>query len=124
MKIPLRCPECAAPVHTVPGGWDCTDCGVGARRSDDSTPGVEISNTPAEISNVSDGSTADYYELPPDATELQDLISYKNMNSQIGEITRSCYRYGESSHSDCLRDAKKIRFYINAEIERLEKYGG
>ena len=54
------------------------------------------------------------------AKELQDLISHKNMNAQIGEIFRSTYRYGESSHSDCLRDAKKIRFYIDAEIRRLE----
>ncbi len=46
-------------------------------------------------------------------------LSYKNMNSQIGEIFRAAYRYGESSHSDELRDAKKIRFYIDAEIKRL-----
>lgn len=71
----------------------------------------------------SDGSTASYYELPEGATELQDLISYKNMNAQMGEIFRACYRYGEVAHSEMLRDAKKIRFYINAEIERLEKYG-
>lgn len=68
---------------------------------------------------VSDGSTASYYELPDGARELQDLISHKNMNAQIGEIFRSCYRMGEASHSDALRDAKKIRFYIDAEIERL-----
>tara|TARA_R100000951_G_scaffold4821_1_gene5528 strand:- start:6 stop:431 length:426 start_codon:yes stop_codon:yes gene_type:complete len=71
--------------------------------------------------NKSDGSTATYYELPKGATELQHLISKKDMNAQIGEIFRSCYRYGESSHSDKLRDAKKIRFYIDAEIERLSK---
>lgn len=70
----------------------------------------------------SDGTTASYYELPPLANELQDLISYKNMNGQIAEIFRSCYRYGESSHSDKLRDARKIQFYINAEIERLINY--
>ena len=70
----------------------------------------------------SDGSTASYYVLPPGAQELQDLISYKNMNAQIGEIVRSCYRYGESSHSNQLRDAKKIKFYAEAEIARLEKY--
>ena len=70
---------------------------------------------------VSDGSTAAYYELPEGCSELQHLISYKDMNSQVGEIFRSCYRYGESSHSDKLRDAKKIRFYINAEIERLTR---
>ena len=71
---------------------------------------------------VSDGSTASYYKLPPEATELQDLISYRNMNLAIGEIFHSCYRYGLVSHSNKLRDAKKIKFYIEAEIERLEKY--
>jgi len=69
----------------------------------------------------SDGSTASYYELPEDATELQHLISAKNMNAQIGEIFRACYRYGQVLHSPELRDAKKIKFYIDAEIERLTK---
>ena len=71
----------------------------------------------------SDGSTASYYELPEGATELQHLISYKDLNAQMGEIFRACYRYGEVAHSEMLRDAKKIRFYIDAEIERLERYG-
>ena len=68
---------------------------------------------------TSDGSTASYYELPDGAAELQDLISHKNMNAQVGEIFRAAYRYGESSHSNELRDAKKIKFYIDAEIKRL-----
>ena len=72
---------------------------------------------------LSDGSTAAYYELPSNASELQDLISYRDMNAQIGEIFRSCYRYGIASHSDKLRDAKKIKFYIDAEIKRLENRG-
>lgn len=70
---------------------------------------------------VSDGSTADYYVLPKGAKELQDLISHKNMNAQIGEIFRACYRYGEVAHSKMLRDAKKMKFYAEAEIARLEK---
>jgi len=71
----------------------------------------------------SDGSTAKYYELPEDAKELQDLISFKNMNAQMGEIGRAWYRYGQVAHSEKLRDAKKIKYYIEAEIARLEKYG-
>ena len=70
---------------------------------------------------TSDGSTASYYELPQGATELQHLISHRNMNAQIGEVFRACYRYGQASHSDQMRDAKKIRFYAQAEVERLEK---
>jgi hypothetical protein len=46
------------------------------------------------------------------------------MNSQIGEIFRACYRYGLVEHSDKLRDAKKIKFYAEAEIKRLEKLQG
>jgi len=71
----------------------------------------------------SDGSTASYYELPKNVTELQDLISHRNMNAQIGEIFRACYRYGQVEHSDMLRDAKKIKFYAEAEIKRLERLG-
>ena len=69
----------------------------------------------------SDGSTASYYELPKDSTELQHLISHRDMNAQIGEIFRACYRYGIASHSDKLRDAKKIMFYAQSEIDRLIK---
>ena len=68
----------------------------------------------------SDGSTASYYELPSGARELQDLISYKNMNAQIGEIFRECYRYGQASHSDEIRGIKKILFYAQAELKRIE----
>ena len=70
----------------------------------------------------SDGSSANYYKLPDNANELQDLISAKNMNAQVGEIFRECYRYGQASHSDELRGIKKILFYANAELKRLEKY--
>ena len=76
------------------------------------------------IATISDGSTASYYELPAGAAQLQDLISHRNMNAQMGEIFRATYRYGLASHSDQLRDAKKIKFYIEAEIARLQKIGG
>ena len=78
--------------------------------------------TPGNLvdSSTSDGSTADYYQLPKNASELQDLISEKDMNAQLGEIFRACYRYGEVSHSSKLRDAKKMQFYIEAEIKRLQ----
>lgn len=73
------------------------------------------------MKHTSDGSTASYYELPEGATELQHLISHRNMNAQDGEIFRAIYRKGMASHSDELRDAKKVLFYAQAEVERLEK---
>lgn len=75
------------------------------------------------MSIESDGSTASYYELPPDAKELQDLIAYRNMNVQMGEIFRACYRYGHVAHSPRERDLKKIIFYAQAELYRLAKWG-
>lgn len=74
--------------------------------------------------HTSDGSSADYYKLPPRCKQLQHLIAYKDMNAQMGEIFRAAYRYGECSHSGQLRDIKKIIFYAEAEKERLEKYAG
>lgn len=68
---------------------------------------------------VSDGTTASYYELPRGATELYHLIIHKNMNAQLGEIFRAAYRYGETSHSDQLRDIRKIKTYAAQEEERL-----
>ena len=72
------------------------------------------------MTETSDGSTASYYELPKGATILQDLISARNMNAQVGEIFKKCWRYGRASHSDQLRDAKSMRFYADAEVKRLE----
>jgi hypothetical protein len=87
------------------------------------TPGLNALFGEADkFKEISDGSAAKYYVVPKGAEELQDLISHKNMNAQIGEIFRACYRYGEVSHSDMLRDAKKIKFY--AEEARLSVWRG
>ena len=69
--------------------------------------------------STSDGSTAEYYKLPKGCTELYHLIIHKNMNGQVAEAFRSLYRYGESSHSDCMRDMRKVIAYAEQEIERL-----
>lgn len=69
---------------------------------------------------TSDGTTASYYELPEGCTELQDLISHRNLNAQDGEMFRAIYRKGRASHSDELRDARKVLFYAQAEVKRLE----
>lgn len=72
--------------------------------------------------NQNDGSTANYYELPSGAKELQDIIAFLNCNSQMGEIGRAWMRYGRCPHSPRERDLKKIIFYAKAELDRLAKY--
>ena len=81
----------------------------------------QVKDMNQEDDRKSDGSTASYYELPIYAEELQHLISHKNMNAQVGEIFRACYRYGQASHSNQLRDARKILFYAGHEVQRLER---
>lgn len=109
------------PGRGKPLGWD-----KGFVFEIDFTPLDELSTDnkdqpPANTNNgVSDGSTASYYELPTGSSELQDLISHRNMNAQDGEIFRAIYRKGLASHSDELRDAKKVLFYAKAEVARLE----
>lgn len=68
---------------------------------------------------TSDGSTASYYELPSGATELQHLISHKNMNFFVGLIFCLCYDYSKDGHSN-IRTAMEIEKYATAEVERLE----
>lgn len=87
---------------------------------DDITPSQWYSIGRHSTKEKSDGLHAEYYTLPNNSTQLQDLISNRNMNAQIGEIFRECYRYGLASHSDELRGIKKILFYANAELKRLE----
>ena len=69
----------------------------------------------------SDGWSTSYYELPPGATELQDLIEYRNMSFGIGNIFKSAYRLGRKDGATMLYDLNKIRWYVEREIARLEK---
>lgn len=58
------------------------------------------------------GDTASYYELPPGASELQDLILYRGMDGNVAEAFRAMYRMGTAEHSDTVRDKLKVLFYI------------
>jgi hypothetical protein len=107
--------------HVPYKGQVCQDC---VQKNADNVRELEnaVLESVFELdSSRSDGSTASYYDLPPGATTLNDLIQYRNMNHAIGELFCAAFRYGQASHSDRLRDAKKIKFYIEAEIKRLEK---
>jgi 5,10-methylene-tetrahydrofolate dehydrogenase/methenyl tetrahydrofolate cyclohydrolase len=70
---------------------------------------------------ASDGTTASYYELPEDATELQDLISAKNMNYSVGSIFVLCYEHGEAqSVQSRINIVKGIIKHAEYERKRLE----
>jgi hypothetical protein len=76
---------------------------------------------PVHAQKADGGSTPHQYRLPPEATELQDLIEYRGMNFAQGNIFKAQYRSGVCTHSDELRDARKTLWFAQREVERLEK---
>lgn len=79
---------------------------------------------PMPKQSKSDGSSTDYYKIPEGATDLIDLIEFKNMNFAIGNIFKACYRLGQKEGNDDLYDLRKILFFVQREINRLEKNSG
>ena len=71
------------------------------------------------IDEVAGGSTPSQYGLPEGATDLQDLIEFRDMNFAIGNIFKACYRMHNCNHSITIRDVNKILWFANRELERL-----
>ena len=69
------------------------------------------------------GWSTNYYELPPGAEQLQDLIEYKNMNFAVANIFKAAYRLGEKGGTTELYDINKILWFALREQKRLEKSG-
>ena len=72
-----------------------------------------------EVEDTPGGSTPSQYQLPDNATDLQDLIEHRDMNFAMGNIFKACYRSGNCSHSDLLRDINKIIWFAKRELKRL-----
>ncbi|APY14339.1 MULTISPECIES: hypothetical protein [unclassified Brucella] len=66
---------------------------------------------------TSDGGSTSYYELPAEATELNDLIEHKGMSFALGNIFKACYRFGEKDAASRMYDLNKIIYFA----ERLKK---
>ena len=69
----------------------------------------------------SDGGSTSYYELPPHATELRHLISYKGMSKSRGDIFKACYRLNEKEGSAIEYDLNKIKFFIDDLLEMHQR---
>ena len=83
------------------------------------TPLIRIPlNTQAKFK--SDGASTDYYKFPPGFTDIIDLIEYKNMNFAIGNIFKACYRLGQKEGNDDAYDLRKIIFFAERELKRIE----
>lgn len=70
---------------------------------------------------VSDGGSSGYYELPPGAVEIQDLVEYRGMNFALGNIFKAAYRLGRKAGNDELYELRKMKWYVDREINRVLK---
>jgi hypothetical protein len=71
----------------------------------------------------SDGGSTDYYKIPEFAKDLQDLIEHKHMSFSIGNIFKACYRMGEKDGTSTRYDLRKMIFFANRELDRLDREG-
>ena len=67
-----------------------------------------------------EGWASDYYELPPNAKELGDLIEYKDMNFNVGNIFKAAYRLGDKEGVTEEYDLNKIIYFAERELKRIK----
>jgi hypothetical protein len=70
--------------------------------------------------NENNGGSTNYYKLPANAKDLQDLIEYKNLNFAQGNIFKAIYRASENHHSTYERDLNKIIWFAERELKRIK----
>ena len=69
---------------------------------------------------TSDGGSTSYYTFPMTSRDIGDLIDFKEMNYNIGNIFKACYRLGEKQGISKAYDLKKIMFFATRELEKIE----
>lgn len=69
----------------------------------------------------SNGGSSSYYNLPEDATELNDLIEAKGMSFARANIFKACFRMGEKSGTDTTYDINKIIYFAERMRGMVEK---
>ena len=67
------------------------------------------------------GGKTDYYDLPKDAKCCQDIIEWREMNFQQGNIFKVAFTFncGRHNGTDYRRDLNKIIYFAQRELERL-----
>lgn len=68
----------------------------------------------------SDGGSTSYYDLPPGAKDIGDLIEHKNMSFNLGNIFKACYRLGSKEGTEILYDINKIIYFANRIKRQVE----
>lgn len=100
--------------------WENLRDGLGLIEGYSTSRGVTYEKSD-EVVSTSGGWSSDYYVLPEGAYELGDLIEHKNMNFNVGNIFKACYRLGNKGGTTVMYDLDKIKFFAEREIKRVAK---
>ena len=69
----------------------------------------------------SDGGPSEYYDFPPGATTLNDLIEHRNMSFAQGNILKAAYRMGTKEGISLEYDLRKIKYYADRMLAQLDR---
>ena len=78
-------------------------------------------NCMATFKKKNTGGTSSWYELPEGAKQLQDLIEYRNMNGNVKDIFKACYRLGYKEGVSDEYNLRKMVYYSLRELGRVLK---
>jgi len=113
-------------IHGVPFDSECGECIedkkiIEARRKIRSF-NIQKVNCKEKLDNShNNGGKTDYYDLPKDAKCCQDIIEWREMNFQQGNIFKVAFTFncGRHNGTDYRRDLNKIIYFAQRELERL-----
>lgn len=73
-------------------------------------------------SSLNNGGKTDYYDLPKDAKCCQDIIEWRNMNFQQGNIFKVAFTFNQGRHDATTyeRELNKIIYFAQRELERIK----
>lgn len=80
-----------------------------------------VKNTSTKKSNNNGGST-DYYKIPSNAKDLQDIIELRNLNFAQGNILKAawCFNIGRHESTTYERELNKIIWFCQRELNRID----
>lgn len=81
-----------------------------------------IENNIPKTDCTNDGGKTDYYQFKDNWVQAQDVIEDRNMNFSQGNIFKAAFTFNVGRHdgTDYQRELKKIIFFANRELKRLE----
>lgn len=105
-------PKCA---HDVPYDSECEECQKEAQEKQNKPFSVE------EKAHNNGGST-DYYKLKTTWKDLADIMEYRSMNYNQGNIFKSafCFNVGRHDGTSYERELNKIIYFAERELKRIK----